>query len=100
MSCVGNSFYFQSICFRFEALRPIIIEKLLEAFSGIRGVKVTLISSCNLETTCLTQVHRAALWILGEYCERAPDMQALMSAIRQVNFGLNCTLSRFCKSFD
>jgi len=52
---------------RFEALRPIIIEKLLEAFSGIRGVKV----------------HRAALWILGEYCERAPDMQALMSAIRQ-----------------
>merc|ERR1711962_539862 len=52
---------------RFETLRPIIIEKLLEAFSGIRGVKV----------------HRAALWILGEYCERTPDMQALMSAIRQ-----------------
>ena len=26
---------------RFETLRPIIIEKLLEAFSGIRGVKVT-----------------------------------------------------------
>ena len=52
---------------RFENLRPIIIEKLLEAFSGIRGVKV----------------HRAALWILGEYCERPADMQALMSAIRQ-----------------
>merc|ERR1719339_483612 len=52
---------------RFETLRPIIIEKLLEAFSGIRGVKV----------------HRAALWILGEYCERTSDMQALMSAIRQ-----------------
>jgi len=52
---------------RFENLRPIIIEKLLEAFSGIRGVKI----------------HRAALWILGEYCERTPDMQALMSAIRQ-----------------
>jgi len=52
---------------RFETLRPIIIEKLLEAFAGIRGVKV----------------HRAALWILGEYCERSQDMQALMSAIRQ-----------------
>jgi len=52
---------------RFENLRPIIIEKLLEAFSGIRGVKI----------------HRAALWILGEYCERTADMQALMSAIRQ-----------------
>lgn len=37
-----------------------------------------------LETLCLTQVHRAALWILGEYCERTSDMQALMSAIRQV----------------
>merc|ERR1719516_903468 len=52
---------------RFDYLRPIIIEKLLESFSGIRGVKI----------------HRAALWILGEYCERQSDMQALMSEVRQ-----------------
>ena len=44
-------------------------------------------TGCNFEEClkiCQTQVHRAALWILGEYCERTPDMQALMSAIRQV----------------
>jgi len=52
---------------RFDYLRPIIIEKLLETFSVIRGVKI----------------HRAALWILGEYCERRADMQALMSEVRQ-----------------
>jgi len=52
---------------RFEALRPVILEKLLETFSGIKGVKI----------------HRAALWILGEYTERAQDMQALMSQVRQ-----------------
>lgn len=52
---------------RFDNLRPVIIEKLLEAFSGIRTVKI----------------HRAALWILGEYCERSEDMQALMSEVRQ-----------------
>jgi len=52
---------------RFDTLRPVILEKLLETFSGIRGVKI----------------HRAALWILGEYTERAQDMQALMSQVRQ-----------------
>jgi len=52
---------------RFSGLRPIIIEKLLEAFSSIRSVKI----------------HRAALWILGEYCESTVDMQTLMSEIRQ-----------------
>jgi len=52
---------------RFPNLRPVMIEKLLEAFSCIKGVKI----------------HRAALWILGEYCERGPDMQSLLSEVRQ-----------------
>jgi len=52
---------------RFPNLRAVMIEKLLEAFSTIKGVKI----------------HRAALWILGEYCERGQDMQALLSAVRQ-----------------
>merc|ERR1711971_657497 len=52
---------------RFPNLRAVMIEKLLEAFSTIKGVKI----------------HRAALWILGEYCERGEDMQALPSAVRQ-----------------
>merc|ERR1719442_384259 len=52
---------------RFNNLRAVMIEKLLEAFPTIKGVKI----------------HRAALWILGEYCERGPDMQALLSVVRQ-----------------
>ena len=53
---------------RFSNLRPIIVEKLLESFGAIRSVKI----------------HRAALWILGEYCEKSEDMQTLMSEIRSV----------------
>jgi coatomer subunit beta len=52
---------------RFDNLRPLIVEKLLESFSMIRSVKI----------------HRATLWILGEYCTQVEDMQALMSEIRQ-----------------
>jgi len=52
---------------RFSNLRPVIIEKLLETFSTINSVKI----------------HRAALWILGEYCDKVEDMQTLMSEIRQ-----------------
>lgn len=52
---------------RYENLRPLIITKLLEAFSTIKSSKV----------------HRAALWILGEYCSNAEDVQNLMMLIRQ-----------------
>ncbi|XP_015513290.1 coatomer subunit beta [Neodiprion virginianus] len=51
---------------RFEPLRPLIIEKLLEVFPQIRSVKV----------------HRAALWILGEYAVSKEDIEAVMSRIR------------------
>uniref|UniRef100_A0A8D8W0Y9 Coatomer subunit beta n=1 Tax=Cacopsylla melanoneura TaxID=428564 RepID=A0A8D8W0Y9_9HEMI len=51
----------------FEALRPLIIEQLLDAFAGIKSVKI----------------HRAALWILGEYASSPDDIQAIMSATRQ-----------------
>lgn len=44
---------------KFETLRPVIIEKLLESFSTIRSAKV----------------HRAAFWILGEYCTSPTDIQ-------------------------
>ena len=29
------------------------------------------------------QISRAALWILGEYCEKPTDIQAVMNEIRQ-----------------
>ncbi|EFN80339.1 Coatomer subunit beta [Harpegnathos saltator] len=51
---------------RFENLRPLIVEKLLEVFSHIRSVKV----------------HRAALWILGEYATSKEDIEAVMGRVR------------------
>lgn len=51
---------------RFENLRPLIIEKLLEVFSQIRSVRV----------------HRAALWILGEYATSKKDIDAVMRSIK------------------
>ncbi|XP_018307712.1 coatomer subunit beta [Mycetomoellerius zeteki] len=51
---------------RFENLRPLIVEKLLEVYPHIRSVKV----------------HRAALWILGEYATSKEDIEAVMSRIR------------------
>ena len=44
---------------KFENLRPVIIEKLLDSFSTIQNHKI----------------HRAALWILGEYCQSTQDIQ-------------------------
>lgn len=52
---------------KFEALRPLIIEKLLEAFPAIKSVKV----------------HRAAIWVLGEYATSADDIRSVMSKVRQ-----------------
>lgn len=31
----------------------------------------------------LNRIHRAALWILGEYCTTAEDIQSVMTLIRQ-----------------
>ncbi|OXU25608.1 hypothetical protein TSAR_012392 [Trichomalopsis sarcophagae] len=53
---------------RFENLRPLIIEKLLEAFPQIRSV----------------QVHRGALWILGEYATSKEDIETVMARVRSV----------------
>ncbi|KAL4233382.1 Coatomer subunit beta [Mactra antiquata] len=52
---------------RFESLRVLIISKLLDVFSTIKAVKI----------------QRAALWILGEYCVNAEDIQSVMTLVRQ-----------------
>ncbi|KAJ3628311.1 hypothetical protein MTP99_015625 [Tenebrio molitor] len=52
---------------KFDNLQPLIIEKLLEAFSNIKSVKI----------------HRAALWILGEYATTISDIQAVLKEINQ-----------------
>ncbi|XP_050393198.1 coatomer subunit beta [Patella vulgata] len=52
---------------RFEQLRNLVMAKLLEVFPTIKAVKI----------------HRAALWILGEYCTSGEDIQSVMTLIRQ-----------------
>ena len=52
---------------KFDSLRTVIIERLLEVFTSIRSAKI----------------HRAAVWILGEYCTSSDDIQSVMSAVRQ-----------------
>ncbi|KAI4459949.1 coatomer subunit beta [Holotrichia oblita] len=52
---------------KFDNLQPLIIEKLLECFADIKSVKV----------------HRAALWILGEYAVTPTDISAVLKQIHQ-----------------
>lgn len=52
---------------KFDNLQPLIIEKLLETFKDIKSVKV----------------HRAALWILGEYATSVSDIEAVIKEINQ-----------------
>jgi len=52
---------------KFDSLRTVIIERLLEVFTSIRSAKI----------------HRAAVWILGEYCTSSDDIQSVMNAVRQ-----------------
>ncbi|KAJ8675970.1 hypothetical protein QAD02_011756 [Eretmocerus hayati] len=53
---------------RFEHLRPLVVEKLLDVFSQIRSVNT----------------HRGALWILGEYATTKDDIETVMSRVRSV----------------
>ncbi|XP_017774158.1 PREDICTED: coatomer subunit beta [Nicrophorus vespilloides] len=50
---------------KFETLQPLVIEKLLESFNEIKSSKI----------------HRAALWILGEYAVNTSDIEAVLKAI-------------------
>ncbi|XP_031562290.1 coatomer subunit beta-like [Actinia tenebrosa] len=54
---------------RFEQLKPIIMEKLLENVHMIKSVKI----------------HRHALWILGEYATAKPE---IMNVIEEIQKGL------------
>lgn len=52
---------------KFPHLRSLITEKLIETFPAIRSVKV----------------HRAALWILGEYVTKIGDVLQVVEAVNQ-----------------
>nr|XP_026254806.1 coatomer subunit beta [Urocitellus parryii] len=52
---------------RFDSLRMLIVEKMLEVFHAIKSVKI----------------YRGALWILGEYCSTKEDIQSVMTEVRR-----------------
>lgn len=52
---------------KFPHLRSLITEKLIDTFAAIRSVKV----------------HRAALWILGEYVTNSKDVLQVIEAVNQ-----------------
>uniref|UniRef100_A0A8D2L6K7 Coatomer subunit beta n=1 Tax=Varanus komodoensis TaxID=61221 RepID=A0A8D2L6K7_VARKO len=52
---------------RFDNLRLLIVEKMLEVFHAIKSVKI----------------YRGALWILGEYCSTKEDIQSVMTEVRR-----------------
>lgn len=52
---------------KFKNLRVLIIDKLIESFPIIKSVKT----------------HRAALWILGEYCRDKDDIKRIIDVIGQ-----------------
>ena len=52
---------------KFANLKEAILTKLLETFAAIKSLKIV----------------RGSLWILGEYCESAEDIQSLITLVRQ-----------------
>lgn len=52
---------------RYDNLKPLIVEKLLEAFPQIRNIKII----------------RSVLWILGEYCDTNDSILDFMVELRK-----------------
>jgi coatomer subunit beta len=52
---------------KFSSLRPLIVEKLLEAFPAIKS----------------TKIHRSAMWILGEYAASSKEVIEVFDVIQQ-----------------
>lgn len=59
--------FVREIIHKYEHLKDLILKKLLEIVSSIKSVKIM----------------RGTIWILGEYCETAEDIQNLITLIRQ-----------------
>ena len=52
---------------KFPALRPLVVEKLLESFPTIKS----------------TKIHRSTLWILGEYADNSKEVLDVFDVIHQ-----------------
>ncbi|XP_026814952.1 coatomer subunit beta [Rhopalosiphum maidis] len=58
--------FLREAIYLFESLRPLIIQRLLEVFQSIKSANV----------------HRAALWILGEFANSQEDIEATIEQIK------------------
>lgn len=68
--------FLREAIYLFESLRPLIIQRLLEVFQSIKS----------------PIVHRAALWILGEFANTEEDIGA---TIEQIKISLGDVCYRF-----
>lgn len=68
--------FLREAIYLFESLRPLIIQRLLEVFQSIKSASV----------------HRAALWILGEFANSEEDIGA---TIEQIKISLGDVCYRF-----
>lgn len=60
--------FVREIIHKFINLKNLLLQKLLEIFPTIKSIKIM----------------RGTLWILGEYCENAEDIQTLITLVRQL----------------
>jgi len=60
--------FIREIIYKFDNLKDLLLQKLLEIFPTIKSIKIM----------------RGTLWILGEFCETAEDIQTLITLIRQL----------------
>lgn len=60
--------FIREIIYKFANLKDLVLQKLLEIFPSIKSIKIM----------------RGTLWILGEFCETAEDIQSLITIIRQL----------------
>lgn len=75
--------FLREAIYLFESLRPLIIQRLLEVFQSIKSANV----------------HRAALWILGEFATSQDDIEATIEQIK-TSLGEVChRLKLFIKDF-
>jgi coatomer subunit beta len=59
--------FVREIIHKYEHLKELVIQKLLEIYPTIKLIKTV----------------RGVLWILGEYCNNAEDIQSVITLIRQ-----------------
>jgi coatomer subunit beta len=67
LAAVDVLVFVREIIHKYPNFKELILQNLLEVFGSIKSLKIM----------------RATLWLLGEYCDSAEDIQSLVTLIRQ-----------------